>query len=285
MEKAALVLQGGGFRGAFSAGVLDILNENNIEFETVVGVSIGSLCLCNYLSGQPHRSIDLLRQSVNDQVFSSFNLRSLMTKNLFSYDYLLTYNDDKIPAFDYSRFYESKTNFIVTTSSLEKGGAKYINVKETQNPFDAVFASASLISISKGYKIDGETCFDGSTADPIPYRYTKNLGYDKVVVIETQDASYRKEPIDKKSERRYKRHFHKYPEFAKTLIDYNKVYNETIDLVTREEQNGHTFVLRPSINAYISLRNPSIEKLDLLYEDGRKCALDNLNKLKEYLSK
>ncbi|MCD8195165.1 MAG: patatin family protein [Coprobacillus sp.] len=284
MEKACLVLQGGGFRGAFTAGVLDVLNENEIAFETIVGVSIGALCLCNYISNQPYRSINILRNSCEDQVLSSYNMKSRLKGKTYSYEYLFTYSNDVVPPFDYDKFYSSKVRFIAVTTSLESGKPQYTDISSVSNPFDVIFASASIPAISKGYLVNGVTSYDGGTSDPIPYEYAKSLGYDKILIIETQEKSYRKGPMPKKNIRENNLYFRKHKEYAKALNEYNNVYNKQVDYIEKEEENGHNFVLRPSINAYISLKYPTIEKLNALYEDGRKCALDNLEKIREYLS-
>ena len=42
MSKTGLVLEGGGMRGLFTAGILDVLMENNVTFDGVVGVSAGA---------------------------------------------------------------------------------------------------------------------------------------------------------------------------------------------------------------------------------------------------
>ena len=41
-EKTGLVLEGGGLRGIFTAGLLDFFLEKNIEFDGCIGVSAGS---------------------------------------------------------------------------------------------------------------------------------------------------------------------------------------------------------------------------------------------------
>ena len=42
MSKTGLVLEGGGIRGIFSAGVMDVLMEEGIEFDGAIGVSAGA---------------------------------------------------------------------------------------------------------------------------------------------------------------------------------------------------------------------------------------------------
>ena len=41
-HKIGLILEGGGMRGLFSAGVMDVLMENNISFDGIIGVSAGA---------------------------------------------------------------------------------------------------------------------------------------------------------------------------------------------------------------------------------------------------
>ena len=52
MEKRiALVSQGGGTRGAFTAGVQDVLMREGIRFPYIIGTSAGALNNVDYLSG------------------------------------------------------------------------------------------------------------------------------------------------------------------------------------------------------------------------------------------
>ena len=52
-----IVMEGGAMRGMFTAGVLDVMMENNIEFDGAVGVSAGAVFGCNLKSRQPGRAI------------------------------------------------------------------------------------------------------------------------------------------------------------------------------------------------------------------------------------
>ena len=56
MIDAALVLEGGSLRSLYTAGVLDVFMEKNIEFSCVIGVSAGALTAANYISKQRYRN-------------------------------------------------------------------------------------------------------------------------------------------------------------------------------------------------------------------------------------
>ena len=56
LYQAGLVLEGGGMRGVYTAGVLDAFLEQDIEFSKIYGVSAGSCHACSYMSRQPGRA-------------------------------------------------------------------------------------------------------------------------------------------------------------------------------------------------------------------------------------
>ena len=81
--KTGLVLEGGGLRGVFSAGVMDVLMEEGIEFDGAIGVSAGAAFGCNYKSRQPRRAILYNMKFAKDPRYSS--MRSLIaTGDLFN---------------------------------------------------------------------------------------------------------------------------------------------------------------------------------------------------------
>ena len=75
--KTGLVLEGGAMRGMFTAGILDVLMEHNIEVDGVIGVSAGATFGCNYKSKQIGRTIRYNMNYCNDPRYCSF--RSLLT--------------------------------------------------------------------------------------------------------------------------------------------------------------------------------------------------------------
>ena len=56
MSKLGLVLEGGGMRGIYTAGVLDFFMEQNLYTDGVIGVSAGACHACSYVSKQIGRA-------------------------------------------------------------------------------------------------------------------------------------------------------------------------------------------------------------------------------------
>ena len=70
--KVGLVLEGGGMRGLYTAGVLDAFLEAGIKVDGVVSVSAGALFGVNYLSNQPKRALRYNKRFMGDRRYMSF---------------------------------------------------------------------------------------------------------------------------------------------------------------------------------------------------------------------
>ena len=80
-KKTGLVLEGGGMRGIYTAGVLDVFLDHDISFDGVIGVSAGAVHGASFVSGQKERSIRYYKKYCNDKRFMSFK-NWLRTGNL-----------------------------------------------------------------------------------------------------------------------------------------------------------------------------------------------------------
>ncbi|MEG1630174.1 MAG: patatin-like phospholipase family protein, partial [Erysipelotrichaceae bacterium] len=73
MNKLGLILEGGGMRGVYTAGVLDYLMEHNIETDGVIGVSAGSCHATSYVSKQYKRNFRVNTKYLKDKRYLSFS--------------------------------------------------------------------------------------------------------------------------------------------------------------------------------------------------------------------
>ncbi|MEF9918555.1 MAG: patatin-like phospholipase family protein, partial [Eubacterium sp.] len=89
-EKTALVMEGGGFRGIYTSGILDCFMESGLTFPYIIGVSMGAVNGINYVSNQPERSIEIARTYMPDKRYMGF--RNLIKEgNFFSRNF--AYNE------------------------------------------------------------------------------------------------------------------------------------------------------------------------------------------------
>ena len=280
--KKGLVLEGGAMRGMFSAGVIDVLMENNIEFDAVVGVSAGAAFGCNYKSKQIGRTIRYNMKYIKDPRYCSF--RSLIkTGDMFGKDFCYNEIPNKLDPFDNDTFKKNPVEFYVVATDINNGKAVYKKLDSADGyGLDYMRASASLPLVSKPVKIDGKELLDGGIADSIPLEFFINKGYEKNLVILTQPKDYIKQknsllPLMKISLR-------KYPKLIEAMANRHILYNNQIKYTEDAEKNGSAFIIRPSEKLPIGRLEKDPEVLKAVYDLGRKEAIKNLDKIKEYLN-
>ena len=176
----ALVMQGGGTRGIYTAGALDYLMEQGITFDAVYGTSAGALCGTDYLSGDIGRTKILMTKYMMDLKFVSFT-RLLFTGNLFNFDYLFDELPKKLP-FNFEQFDKSPMRFFLGVTCLDDGKAYFLEKGKVPDIWDAIAASSSLPGIAKTpIMIDGKPYLDGGPSCSIGFRFALNacVNWDK----------------------------------------------------------------------------------------------------------
>ena len=278
-EKTGLVLEGGGMRGTYTAGVLDVFLEKGIAFDGVIGVSAGVVHGCSYLSGQKGRSIRYYKRYCRDWRFMSF-LNFLLTGNMVGEKFCYHDLPDRLEPYDYEAFKRSKTAFYATCSNVETGRPEYLQMTDMKAHVDIMRASASLPCISRIVRIHGMKLLDGACTDSVPVRAFRRMGYEKNVVVLTRQEGYVKKP--EKNPMVRMRYF-RYPRFVKAVEQRHLNYNKTVRYIHRLEKAGEVFVLRPSRELTIGRMEHDPKKLQWTYDLGRQDALDRLFQLENWL--
>lgn len=280
MIKSGLVLEGGGMRGIYTAGVLDYFMEQNLVFSDCYGVSAGACHLCSYLSGQKGRAYRISVDYLKDKEYCS--LRSLITTgDLFGAKMCYDKIPNELNPYDYETFsvYGGRAYAVVT--NILTGKAEYKPLREMHRDIIAVRASASLPLVSKNVYIDGIPYLDGGIADSIPILRSLRDGNKKNVIIMTKEVGYRRKPSsDMKAIRLF---YHKYPALVRDMERRHIVYNRTLDFIEEHEKKGHLFVIRPKVNPNVGRLEKDEAKLRALYETGYEDAKASFKELKKYL--
>lgn len=282
-KKTGLVLEGGAMRGIFTAGVTDIMMENGIDFDGVIGVSAGAAFGCNYKSKQNGRAIRYNLKFCNDKRFCS--VQSLVkTGDMFGAEFCYHELPEKHDIFDTKTFEENPQEFYVVCTDVITGKPVYKRLDKAEyNDLEWIRASASMPLASRIVEIDGYRLLDGGISDSIPLAYFQKIGYEKCVVILTQPKGYIKTPS--KSIYAAKLMLRKYPELLKTLENRPEVYNKQVKYIRNEEKKGNVFVIAPEEKLPVNRVEHDADKLRAVYEIGRKIGKNRLNDLKAFLEK
>ena len=278
-NRTGLVLEGGGVRGIYTAGVLDVFMEEGLTFDGVIGVSAGAIHACSYLSGQKGRSIRYYRKYVSDPRFMS--LRSwLKTGDVVGADFCYHELPDKLDVYDHEGFLRNPTPYWVVCTDVETGKAEYVRLTDMRGQIEYLRASASLPYFSRIVTLDGRKYLDGGCADSIPAEAFRRMGYGRNVVVLTRDASYRKKPEMTALARLV---YRKYPAFVLTLERRHAMYNEQLAQIGQMEAEGSVFVIRPEKPLEIGRLESDPEKVQRVYEQGCADARAALAALKAWL--
>ena len=281
MKKIGLVLEGGAMRGMYTAGIIDTFLDENIEVDTIIGVSAGALFGINYLSKQKGRVLRYNKKYANDKNY--MGLHSLITTgNLVNTDFAYNKLPMELDPFDEKTFRKSKTKFYATVTNVENGEAEYIQITDTYKQIDAFRASGSMPFVSQIVEYDNKKYLDGALADSIPIKKMQEMGCDKIIVVLTKPDNYRKK---KHPEFIAKAYYKKYPALAKAINTRYKIYNETLDYIEELESKKEIFVLRPSKDLKISRVEKDVDKIEAQYNLGVSDCKSALSKLKKFIEK
>ena len=278
--KTGLVLEGGAMRGMYTAGVLDTFLEGGIRVDAVVGVSAGALFGVNYLSGQKGRVIRYNKRFNGDKAY--MGLRPLLREgNLISTHYAYERVPRELDPFDDRAFQASGVPFYAVVTNTATGEPEYMRIQSAFAQMDTLRASGSMPFVSRPVKIGNREYLDGGIGDSIPFQWMHSQGYDKLVVVLTQDKAYRKGPMPRLPLKLLQR---SYPQIARQLLHRHETYNNALDILTQWEKAGKAYVIRPSEPIHIHRTERDPGKLQQVYDLGVKDCRKHLPQLRQYLN-
>ena len=279
-EKLGLVLEGGAMRGLWTAGITDVMMENDIWPDGLIGVSAGAAFGCNYKSRQIGRAIRYNTQYAKDGRYSG--LKSLLTTgNYFNAEFGYHIMPHQLDFFDDDAFNQNPMMFYVVCTDVETGQPIYKELKTTsEETYDWIRASASMPLVSKIVELEGYKLLDGGVADSIPLAYFESLGYKRNIVILTQPLGYQKAhnrlmPLMRMSLRGY-------PKMIEAMDKRHIMYNRQLEFVAQAEREGRCLVIRPENKIPIGHISHDPNQMRLVYEQGRTVGEQYLNRIRDF---
>lgn len=276
MEHSSLLIEGGGMRGFFSAGVLQCLLDNDINIPYVIGVSSGSLNAVGY---------------VNHNLQSLFSNAKFMGKRFIQLKNL-RHPDQGI--LDTDRFFQpAGADFIKLKSSpaIVKIGATrakdakliYWEKSDFRSAEDMILklrASAAIPVLMPKTKIDGTVYVDGGIMDSIPIKEAIADGKTKHIIVVTRPKGYRKPAQG--LEFFLLNWLRPYPQLKEAMLTRHIRYNETLASLEKLEEAGEVIIIRPVINR-LRRTEFNMQKFRNTYDDGYRIAREDLNRIRTFL--
>ena len=293
MSTCALVLEGGGFRSMFTAGVVDVLMEQGIyDFASVWGVSAGSIAATSFKSRQIGRTMRIMLAFRDDRRFMS--LWSLATTgDIAGADFMYHEVQESLDPCDVETFNANPLQMYAVASDVTFGAPAYLNVRSLPDDVDMIRASASMPLVSRFVDVDGRILLDGGTTDSIPVdaalgrSSTPIEGYvpaDRAVVVLTQDATYEKSGANERMVVRSHR-YDSYPYYLHALETRPERYNECRRHVHEMAAAGEIVCIEPPKPVEVATSGSTGEKCLTLYLQGRSEAERQLDEIRALLAR
>ena len=290
----ALVLEGGGFRGMFTAGVLDVLQERGAYgFSGVWGVSAGAVNASNFRSRQIGRTMRDIIAFRDDRRFMS--LWSLATTgDMAGVDFMYDEVQNRLDPCDTDAFNASETPMWAVVSDVTFGTPAYLPVRRYPEDIDRVRASASLPTVSRIVELDGHRYLDGGTTDSIPFETAMGLpgareieGHvpaERALVVLTQDRGFVREQAGSGEQIALRSHrYDRYPYYLEALRTRAERYNAQRERLWELEDAGTCLVIAPEEPVRVGSSTRDGESLLALYVAGRRQALERIAEIEAFL--
>lgn len=281
--KTGLVLEGGGCRGVFTTGVLDVMLERDLRFDYCVGVSAGAGNAMNFKSRQSGRAYLLTAGTAGKPYYGLSQARK--SRRLLDLDLLyhtMSY-EGEFP-FDFAAYYANPMICEYVLTCCETGQSAYFREDVYQKRLlEIVKASCSLPGLCPPVAIDGLHYLDGGITDPMPVFHALNEGCSRVVLVTTKPADAL-HPTDYTRLRPLlsKLYKSKYPAFYAGLMTRVKRYFAQMDEILELEREGQVLILRPECCPIKTLEKDR-EKMGVYYRHGRSVAESRWEALTSYL--
>ena len=280
--KIGLVLEGGGMRGLFSAGVLDALLElKELSVNGIVGVSSGALFGVNYVSKQKERAVRYNKKYADDKRYMGLH-SWITTGNAVNKDFAFYELPYKLDVFDNETFKKAETDFYVVMTNVESGKPEYVLIEDAFAQMEYLRATSALPFASKIIEINGKKYLDGGISDSIPIDFCESLGYDKIIAVLTRpEGTYKEDKLGFL----YKLVYRKYPNLVNSLLNMATDYEKVLAKIKDLENKGEIFVVRPPEVLKIGRLEKNRDKIQKVYDTGLNTGLKELNNIVKYLNK
>jgi predicted patatin/cPLA2 family phospholipase len=276
-----LVLEGGAFRGLFTAGVLDALLDIRAELKYVIGVSAGATNAYSYVSKQRGRNLEIMERFMDNKRYISYG-NLIRCKSLMDLDFVFDEIPNKHCVFDYKTFYEFNGRMLAGAFNIQTGKVEYFDKELLDRRNSILRASIAIPLVFPFEKINGNYYADGGLSDPIPIKKSIEDGNDKNIIVLTRNEGYRKTQ-SKTNKLTYRMYKNKYPKLANVLRDRHIKYNEQLDFCKKLEDNGEAMIIRPTVDMNIDRFERDKNKLKAIYQNGYDLIVNNKEKILKYI--
>lgn len=262
--RTALVVEGGGMRGVFAAGVLDSFLEAGFDpFDAYVGVSAGACNLSSHLAGQYMRNYRCYTDYMLHREFMSLP-RFLRGGHYLDLDWFWEHGRQVDPLHVVAAC--RKPFYIVATDTVE-GSPVYASA-EPDTLLEVLKGSSALPLLYRGgVVVGGKTFVDGGVTDPLPVAFAVRKGARRVMVIRSRPCGYVKRNVLESVLGAWL--FRGNKPLKGSLLDKNQRYNEAVAFIRNPPAGVDILEVCPA-RLRSSRTTRSLAALQSDYQEGKR---------------
>ncbi|WP_448851240.1 patatin-like phospholipase family protein [Corynebacterium sp. 335C] len=282
----ALVLEGGGMRAAYTSAVVEALIRERIDLGWVGGISAGATMLTNYLSRDLRRTRGCFVEMSADKRYGGWGT-FVRGRGYFDSQYI--YETAPLPGelapYDYDAYRANPTPAKVGAVRADDGEMVWwdrSDMAELRDLMVRVRASSTMPGFMVPPVIDGVAYVDGAMGPDggIPVDEAERDGFDRFLVVMTQQRDYRKPEVSRPGALR--RVFRRTPAVAQAMIDRPANYNRTREKLLELERQGRAYLFFPE-HMTLTNRTRDMGALQAAYAAGRGQIARELPAIREFL--
>lgn len=282
VSRSALVVEGGGMRGIFAAGVLHAFGRGGFDpFDLYIGVSAGACNLASHLAGQNDRNHEIMMRYSSTSNFINFR-KFLLGGHLMDLDWLwdITIREYRLDLENlFAKLINHNKEFIIVATSMQSGQAMYLlPQKDTLEHYLKVSSSLPLL-YRNVLEVNSEKATDGGVSDSIPVIEAVKRGAIEITVIRTRPSNYVKN--SGMMSFMYPVLFRKYPRFVQALKNRSTVYMEAVEFIKNPPRNIKIVEIAPPENLETHRVTRNMEALNTAYRFGIECGSTYMKRYNE----
>ncbi len=267
--RSALIVEGGGMRGMFTAGVLHAFGSAGFDpFDLYIGVSAGACNLTSHLADQNDRNYEINTKYSTTSNFINIR-RFLLGGHLMDIDWLWDISMKEYPI-DLERLFaklkKDGKEFIVVSTSVETGKAMYLEPEIGTLEHYTKVSSAIPFFYRNILEVNSEKATDGGVADSIPVIEAFNRGATNITVLRTRHSDY----VKKKTRLSfiYSAVFRKYPNLATALKNRPIPYMKAVEFIKNPPEGVCMNEIAPPKDLKVKRATTNLEILKTAYSAG-----------------
>jgi predicted patatin/cPLA2 family phospholipase len=239
----ALVVEGGGMRGVFSAGVLDAFYEKGFDpFDIYIGVSAGACNLASHLAGQHGRNYRCYSIHMLSPEFISLK-KYISGGHFMDLDWFWEYMDTVEKLDVEAASTRPGKEFIIAATDIATGEAIYFKA-ETDLLNIMLKGSSSLpLMYRKFIEVCGIKVTDGGVADSIPVKEAYTRGAGRIMVLRSRPSGYIKKSFFEA--KIFPMFFSRYPALKNALKIRENKYMEAIAFINNPPEGVEIIEIAP----------------------------------------